>query len=180
MNPYRFKPLKPPKDFHDKSSSSIGIKLRFIQIIILSLGVLLESSCKAFRNFKNSKQSKFHRIQALKPRRTYTTNLIKSRKFEEHEDLSIHFPIKVKTISVQIKTTSTQYLNQRLSKVIESKDYSIALESKYRKLYLQIHQYKFTFVKHCQLFDFKLEILCLQTQRKDFDGGMFEVAYQRR
>ena len=41
------------------------------------------------------------------------------------------------------------------SKDIESEDYSIVLESKYKELYLQIHQYKFTFVKHCRLFDFK-------------------------
>ena len=34
------------------------------------------------------------------------------------------------------------------SKEIESNDYSIVLKSKYRELYLQVHQYKFTFVKH--------------------------------
>ena len=40
-------------------------------------------------------------------------------------------------------------------KEIESKDYSIVLASKYRELYLKIHQYKFTLVKHIQLFDFQ-------------------------
>ena len=42
------------------------------------------------------------------------------------------------------------------SKEIESNDYSIVLKSKYRELYLGIHQYKNTFVKHIQLFDIKI------------------------
>ena len=41
------------------------------------------------------------------------------------------------------------------SKEIESGDYSIVLESKHKELYLHILQYKFTLVKHCQLFDFQ-------------------------
>ena len=41
------------------------------------------------------------------------------------------------------------------SKEIKLEDYFIVLEFKYRELYLQIHQYKFTLVKHIQLFDFQ-------------------------
>ena len=38
---------------------------------------------------------------------------------------------------------------------VELEDYSIVLQSKHRELYLQVHQYKFIFVKHIQLFDFQ-------------------------
>ena len=58
---------------------------------------------------------------------------------------------------------------ENFSKEIELEDYSIVLESKHRELYLQIHQYKFTFVKHIQLFIFKLEILCLQIWHARWD-----------
>ena len=42
------------------------------------------------------------------------------------------------------------------SKETESEDYSIVLESKHGELYLQIHQYKITLVKHIRLFDFQI------------------------
>ena len=58
---------------------------------------------------------------------------------------------------------------ENFSKEIKLEDYSIVLESKHRELYLQIHQYKFTFVKHIQLFIFKLEILCLQIWHARWD-----------
>ena len=54
--------------------------------------------------------------------------------------------------------SSQDYINAKLelkTKEIEPEDYSIVLEFKYRELYLQIHQYKFTLVKHIQLFDFQ-------------------------
>ena len=103
----------------------------FIQIILPSLKVLLESSFKAFINFKDFDPSKLHRIQALKHRRTSTTNLRRSRTFEEHTmnrkyltniQPEIHcnfipkifqstFQSKWRTSSVRVKTPSTQYLN---------------------------------------------------------------------
>ena len=106
----------------------------FIQIILPSLKVLLESSFKAFINFKDFDPSKLHRIQALKHRRTSTTNLRRSRKFKEptknvknkksltSTQPEIHcnfipkifqstFQSKWRTSSVRVKTTSTQYLN---------------------------------------------------------------------
>ena len=48
-----------------------------------------------------------------------------------------------------------EIFESNFSKEIESEDYFIVLESKYRELYLQIHQYKFTLVKHIQWFDFQ-------------------------
>ena len=50
------------------------------------------------------------------------------------------------------------------SKEIESNDYSIVLKPKYRELYLEIHQYKNTFVKHIQLFDSSLRF-CVYIMR---------------
>ena len=44
---------------------------------------LLKSSFKASINFKDFDPSKFHWIQALKPQRTFTTNLRRSRAFKE-------------------------------------------------------------------------------------------------
>ena len=38
---------------------------------------------------------------------------------------------------------------------VELEDYSIVLQSKHTELYLQVHQYKFIFAKHIQLFDFQ-------------------------
>ena len=53
---------------------------------------------------------------------------------------------------------SQDYIDAKLelkTKEIGLEDYSIVLEFKYRELYLQIHQYKLTLVKHIQLFDFQ-------------------------
>ena len=50
---------------------------------------------------------------------------------------------------------SSLYLNQRFFKEIESEEYSFVKRFNFRELYLQIHKYKFTLVKHCQLFDFQ-------------------------
>jgi len=55
----------------------------FIQIILPSLKVLLESSFKTSKNFKDFDSSKLHWIQALKPQRTSITNFRRSKKFKE-------------------------------------------------------------------------------------------------
>ena len=53
------------------------------------------------------------------------------------------------------QTTSTQLLNWWFPKEIELDDHSIKWEYRYRELYLQIHQYKNTFVKLFWWFDFQ-------------------------
>jgi len=112
----------------------------FIQIILPSLKVLLESRFKASRNFKDFDPSKLHQIQAQKPQKTFTTNLRRSRKFKKPMkntknaenkksltsiQLGIHcnfipknfqstFQSKWKTSCVWVMTTLMQYLNWRL------------------------------------------------------------------
>ena len=56
-------------------------------------------------------------------------------------DLSIHFPIKVKN---NLCSNQDNSWIEDFSREIESDDYSIVLEFKYRELYQQIHQYKNT------------------------------------
>ena len=50
------------KNFHYKSSKTKNIQRTFIQIILPSLKVLMESSFKASRNFKDFDPSKLHQI----------------------------------------------------------------------------------------------------------------------
>ena len=198
MKLYGFKPLKPPKNFDLKSSSA----KKFIQIIILSLRVLLESSFKVFKNFKNSKQSKLHRIQALKSWRTYTTNLIKSRTFEEYTKnvknlknkksltssyqifIAISFRISFNPLSNQSEDNLCS--NQdHIDAILELKTFPRILNQRIILLYYNLTTENCTYkfintnlhlwnIADCLIF--KLEILCLQTQRKVFDGGMFKVA----
>ena len=156
---------------------------RIIQIILPSLKVLLESSFKASRNFKDFDPSKLHWIQALKPQRTSITNFQRTRKFKKPTKNTKN----TKNAKYKKSLTSTQpkiqcnfipkifnllsnpsegYLvfESRLHwcntwiedffNEIELDDYSTVLESKYKKLYLQIYRYKFTLVKCIQLFDF--------------------------
>ena len=130
MKLYGSKPLKSQRTF------TINLRRRrtLIQIILPSLKVLLESSFKISRNFKDFNPSKLHWIQALRPRGTSTTNLWISIKFEEpmknkksltSTQPKIHcnfipkifqatFQSKWRTYCVRVKTTSTQYLNWRL------------------------------------------------------------------
>ena len=58
----------------------------------------------------------------------------------------------------ELRLHQIQYLNQNFTKKmkIELEDKSIVSESKYKEIYLLIHQYKFTFVNHFQLFDFQI------------------------
>ena len=56
---------------------------------------------------------------------------------------------------------SSLYLNQIFFKEIESKKYSFVTRFNFRALYLLIHQYKFTLLKHCQLFDFQTWDTCV-------------------
>ena len=71
------------------------------------------------------------------------------------KNLSIHFPIQVEDILCSGQDYIDEIFESNFSKEIESEDYFIVLESKYRELYLQIHRYKFTLVKHIQWFDFQ-------------------------
>ncbi len=57
---------------------------RFIQIILPSFKVLLESSSKASKNFKISDPSKICQIQTQKPQRTSTHKPLDTKNIEEH------------------------------------------------------------------------------------------------
>ena len=70
---------KAPRNLHYKSSKTKNIQITFIQIILPSLKVLLESSFKTSKNFKDFDPMKFQRIRALKPWKTSNTNLWRSR-----------------------------------------------------------------------------------------------------
>ena len=50
---------------------------------------------------------------------------------------------------------SSLYLNQRFFKEIKLDEYSFVTRFNFKELYLLIHQYKFTSVKHCPLLDFQ-------------------------
>jgi len=76
---YGSKPPKPQRTF----TTNLRRQITFIQIIVPSLKVPLESKFKASRNFKDFGPSKLHRIQALKSWRTSTTNLWRWRPFKE-------------------------------------------------------------------------------------------------
>ena len=136
MKLYGSKPPNPQRTF----TTNLRRWRTFIQIILPSLKVLLESNFKASKNFNDFDPSKFYRIQVLKPRRTSTINLRRSIKFEEpmknakntknkksltSAQLEIHrnfipkifqstFQSKCRTSCVRVKTTSTQHLNWRL------------------------------------------------------------------
>ena len=136
MKLYRSKPPKPQRIF----TTNFRRQRTFIQIIFTSLKFQLELSFKASRNFKDFDPLKLYWIQALKPWKTFTTNLRRSRTFEESTknmknaknkksltstQLEIHhnfipkifqstFQSKWRTSRVWVKTTSTEYLNWRL------------------------------------------------------------------
>ena len=122
------KPPKPQRTF----TTNLWRRKTFIQLILPRLKVLLELSFKASKNFKTYDPLKVHQIQALKLRKTSTTNLRRLRKFEEptknmtreaqeisnehiardssqfhSKDLSIHFPIQVE----DILCTSLDYID---------------------------------------------------------------------
>ena len=70
---------KAPRNFHHKSLKTKNIQITFIQITLSSLKVLMESSFKTSKNFKDFDPTKFQRIRALKPWKTSTTNFRRSR-----------------------------------------------------------------------------------------------------
>ena len=133
MKLYRSKPPKPQRTF----TTNLQKRRTFFQIILTILKVLLESSFKTARNFRDFDPSKFHWIQALEPRRTSTTNLRRSIKFKEstkntknsknkksqtstQPEIHRNFIPKIfqstsqskwATSCVRVKTISTQYLN---------------------------------------------------------------------
>ena len=95
------------------------------------------------------------------------------KKQEEHEERRISNKLIIRFITISFQryfnpfsnqsedilclnqTTSTQLLNWWFPKEIELDDHSIKWEYRYRELYLQIHQYKNTFVKLFWWFDFQ-------------------------
>ena len=138
----------------------------------------LESSSKASRNSKRLQISEALRIQASKSRRTFTTNLWR-RIYEKRKiynkliakdssqfrskDLSSHFPIKVRTSCVWIKTNIDTILElmtflRRLNQMTIILYYNLnTLNCTYKFINTKIHWWNYF---DCLIS--KLEILYLQ------------------